>query len=374
MVSMHHLAYISDDIKFISGQMGAFKIYSRILYFLVLSSVISIGSSGQSFQLKGKILDSDTQEPLQGISVSLKETAYGSLSDLAGNFLLEKVTANKYSLSFSAEGYNRYEQIVKFEKDLDLGTIYLVKFGAEGSGAALQKTIRSNNIINLLNARPNFIGGNMVYGIPPEAKKLEGNTYLDLKWNMATILLYRDQQLLEGYRARYNILSNMFELMEPTANQISTMPGLRIQNIVWMDSSYNVPRFFVNGMDFKDEGSPISGFFEVLIDGQMPLMRRTMAVFKESNYNTALMIGNRNDQFIKRNIYYYLEGVDVKEIPTNRKKLFAIFGDKAGFMEEFAESNTLNIREPSSIFQLFTHYNSQFEGFRPIMSQLRDEK
>ncbi len=354
--------------------MKAVSSNSKILLFLVLVGVFSLDSFGQSFQLRGRVLDSDTQEPLNGISITLKETSYGNSSDLAGNFILENVVAEKYSISFNAEGYNRYEQIVRLDKDLDLGTIYLVKFGAEGSGAALQKTIRSNNIINLLNARPNFIGGNMVYGIPPEPKKLEGNTYLDLKWNIATILLYRDQQLLEGYRARYNILSNMFELMEPTSNQISSMPGLRIQNIVWMDSSFNVPRFFVNGMDFQDEGSPISGFFEVLVDGQMPLMRRTLAIFKESNYNTALMVGNRNDQFIKRNIYYYLDGVDVKEMPTNRKKLFAIFGDKAEFMEEFANSNTLNIRAPSSVFQLFTHYNSQFEGFRPIMSQLRDEK
>lgn len=347
---------------------------SKILLLWVLMTIFSLDSTGQTFQLKGRVLDSDTQQALRGISITLRGTPRGDLSDQAGNFILEKVVADKYSISLSAEGYNRYEQIVKLDKDLDLGSIYLVKFGAEGSGAALQKTIRSINITNLLNARPNFIGGNMVYGIPPEPKKLEGNTYLDLKWNMATILLYRDQQLLEGYRARYNILSNMFELMEPTSNQISSMPGLRIQNVVWMDSSYNVPRFFVNGMDFKDEGSPISGFFEVLVDGEMPLMRRTMAIFKESNYNAALMVGNRNDQFIKRNIYFYLEGVDVKEMPTNRKKLFAIFGDKAGFMEEFANSNTLNIREPSSIFQLMTHFNSQFEGFRPIMSQLRDEK
>lgn len=354
--------------------MGAVTSTSKILFLLILWSTFPLDLVGQAFQVKGRVLDSDTQEPLTGISITLKETSYGNFSDQAGNFILEKVVPDKYSISFTAEGYNRYELIVKLEKDLDLGTIYLVKFGAEGSGAALQKTIRSNNIINLLNARPNFIGGNMVYGIPPEPKKLEGNTYLDLKWNLATILLYRDQQLLEGYRARYNILSNMFELMEPENSQISSMPGLRIQNIVWMDSSYNVPRFFVNGMDFKDEGSPISGFFEVLVDGQIPLMRRTMAIFKESNYNTALMVGNRNDQFIKRNIYYYLEGVDVKEMPTNRKKLFAIFGDKAQFMEEFTNSNTLNIREPSSIFQLFTHFNSQFEGFRPIMSQLRDEK
>lgn len=176
--------------------MGAEISMAKINLLLILWCVFSLEAIGQTFQLKGRVLDSDTQQPLSGISITLRETSYGEFSDQAGNFILEKVVADKYSISFTAEGYNRYEQIVKLEKDLDLGPIYLVKFGAEGSGAALQKTIRSNNIINLLNARPNFIGGNMIYGIPPEAKKLEGNTYLDLKWNLATILLYRDQQLL----------------------------------------------------------------------------------------------------------------------------------------------------------------------------------
>jgi len=357
-----------------SDKMGKVKQYSKIICFIVLWIASSVSSLAQTFEIKGRILDSDTQESLQDVTVTLNQTSYGNYSDAAGNFKLQEIVSGKYTLSFTLAGYNRYEQIVRLEKDLDLGTIYLIKYGAEGSGAAIQKTIRSTNILNLLNARPNFIGGNMIYGIPPEPKRVEGNTFLDLKWNLSTILLYRDQQIMEGYRTRYNILSNQFELMEPETNEITTMPGLRIQNIVWMDSSYHVPRYFVNGMDFRDEGAPISGFFEVLVEGELPLMRRTMAIFKESNYNTALMIGNRNDEFIKRNIYYYLVGNDLMQMPTNRKKLFAIFGDKAQMMEEFALQNSLNIREASSIFQIFTHYNSQFEGFRPIMNQFKDEK
>lgn len=353
--------------------MKKFKQPIKILSLLVLWISFTFPTLGQTFQIKGRILDSDTQESISGVTVTLSETTYGNISDAAGNFKLAQVVPEKYILSFTTEGYNRYEQIVRLEKDLDLGTIYLVKFGAEGSGAAIQKTIRSANILNLLNSRPNFIGGNMIYGIPMEPKRVEGNTYLDLKWNLSTILLYREQEILEGYRTRYNILSNQFELMEPETFQISTMAGFRIQNIVLMDSSYNVPRFFVNGMDFKEEGVPISGFFEVLVEGQMPLMRRTMAIFKESNYNTALMIGNRNDQFIKRNIYYYLVGINLTEMPSQRKKLFAIFGDKAQMMEEFALQNSLNIREASAIFQLFTHYNSQFEGFKPILKQFEEE-
>ena len=346
-------------------------IFLRVL-FIPVFTFLSFAVAAQTFQIKGRVVDSESKEYLDGVSVTLRGTAFGEVSSSGGNFTIEKVLGDKYNLILSFPGYNKLEKVVRLSEDIDLGDLYLVKFGAEGSGAALQKTIRANNITNLFNDRPNMIG-NTVYGIAPEAKKVEGNNYLDQKWNTASLLLYRDQELLEGFRVRYNIISNMFEIMEPENNLVSVMPGLRIQNFVWVDSTYKVPRYFVNGMDFKDEGSPIAGFFEVLVDGELPLMRRTMAVFKESNYNTALMVGNRNDQIIKRNVYYFLDGKNVIQMPSSRKKIFAVFRDQAEDMSDYAEKNGIDLKDPSGLFQLFTHYNSQFPGFRPIMSQLLDE-
>lgn len=349
--------------------------YRSLPYYFLLVIVLTLPlvTLGQNFSIKGRLIDSQTEETLGGASIVLRNTPMGVQSNSAGGFILENVMASKYTLAISLPGYNIQERIIILDKDIDLGVIQMVKFGSEGTGAALQKTIRSANVSRLLVERPNFIGGNMFYGIPPEPKEVVGNFYLDTKWNLASILLYRDQQVLEGFRVRYNINSNMFELMEPENNLVSVMPGLRIQNIVWMDSSYKVPRYFVNGMDFKEDGVPISGFFEVLVEGKLPLMRRTMAIFKESNYNTALMVGNRNDQIIKRNVYYYLMGKDLYEVPKKRKNLFQIFGDKAAEMERFVEENALNLKEKSTIFQLFTHYNAQYPGFVPIMTQLLDE-
>lgn len=348
------------------------KLLPRLLFVFISLFQITL-LSGQTFQIKGRIMDADTKEYLDGVSVTLRGTAFGEISNRGGVFQINQVLEDKYTLALNLPGYNKFEQNVKVNGDLDLGNIYMVKFGAEGSGAALQKTIRANNITNLFNDRPNMIGGNAVYGIPPEPKKLEGNNYLDTKWNSASLLLYRDQQVLEGFRVRYNIVSNMFELMEPENNLVSVMPGLRIQNFVWVDSTYKVPRYFVNGMDFKDEGAPIAGFFEVLVDGELPLMRRTMAIFKESNYNSALMVGNRNDQIIKRNVYYFLKGDEVFEVPKGRKKIFALFGDQAEEISNYTNENGIDLKEPSGLFQLFTYYNSKFPGFRPIMTQLLEE-
>lgn len=327
----------------------------------------------QTFTIKGRVLDSDTKEFIEGATVTLRNTSFGSITGGVGYFSLEGITAEKYTLAVTLPGYNVYEKNIQVNGDMNLGEIYLIKFGSEGTGAALQKTIRTTNVSRLLVERPNFIGGNMIYGIPPEPKKVEGNFYLDKKWNLASILLYRDQQVLENFRVRYNINSNNFELLEPETFQITTLQGYRVQNIVWMDSSYKVPRYFVNGMDFKEDGVPISGFFEVLVEGQLPLMRRTMAIFKESNYNTALMVGNRNDQIIKRNIYYYLKDKDLYEVPKKRKDLFLIFGDKASQIENFVIENQIDLKQTSSIFQIFTYYNSLYPGFVPIMSQLLDE-
>jgi hypothetical protein len=347
---------------------------NRLKGFLLccLFFALSFFAQGQNFKLQGRILDFDTRENIEGATVTLRNTQFGDVSNGAGVFQMENVLSEKYTLAINYPGYNTFEQVVRLNEDIDLGNVYLVKFGSEGTGSALQKTIRATNVSRLMVDRPNFMG-NTFYGIPPEPKKVEGNFYLDNKWNLASILLYREQTVMEGFRVRYNINSNMFELWEPESSQITTIQGLRIQNIVWMDSSYKVPRYFVNGMDFRDEGVPISGFFEVLVEGELPLMRRTIAVFKESNYNTALMVGNRNDQIIKRNVYYYLKGKDLYEVPKKRKDLFLIFGDKAGELEAFVESNGIDLKDRSSIFQLFTHYNSKFPGFVPIMDQLLDE-
>lgn len=340
-----------------------------LLIFCLLSSGII---QAQNYSLQGRIIDSESGNYMDGVSVTLRGTAYGKTSVAGGNFKFNDLPEDKYVLSLNLEGYNRYDQQVNLKGDLDLGEIIMIRMGAEGTVSALQKSIRSDNVIRLINERPNFIGGNMIFGIPPDPKKIEGDNYLDKKWNSASILLYRDQQMLEGFRVRYNITSNMFELMEPENNLVSILPGLRVQNIVWVDSTHRVPRYFVNGMDFLEEGSPISGFFEVLVEGELPLMRRTLAVFKESTYNTALMVGERNDKILKRDKYYYLVEKNIIEVPKKRKKFFLIFGEDAEEMEEFAASNNLNIKDPNAVFQIFTNYNSKFSGYKPLLNQLID--
>lgn len=329
----------------------------------------------QRYALTGILRNGATEELISGAQVTLKDFAFSAVSNESGKFTIDSVFSNTYVLNVKLGGFQSYQAQIQVKDDLNLGVITLFPMGYEDeTGAALQKTIRATNITELFNKRPNFIGGNSIYGIPPEPKKLQGNFYLDTKWNKASILLYKNEELIEGYFVRYNINSNNFELRSEDSEDATTVPGLRVRNIVWIDSEHGVPRYFINGMDFKDEGSPIAGFFEVLVDGKLPLVRRTIASIRESNYNQALMVGEPDDRVVKRYVYYYIEGKNVIEIPTNKKKIFTIFGENQAEMEAFAESNKLNLKEASSLFSLFTQFNSKFEGFDPLLPKLIDNQ
>jgi len=238
---------------------------------------------------------------------------------------------------------------------------------AQAQTESLQKTIRATNIQHTLTTRPDFQGGNMIYGIPDAPKQMLGNYYLDTKWNKSTLMLYKNDEILMDQWVRYNIASNQFEILSPEDNSVKTLPGLRVQNLVWVDSLHRVPRYFINGMDLKEKGSPISGFYEVLVDGELSLIRRTIATVKRSNYNTALMIGNKDDEIKKRDTYYYIQGNEVIEVPRSQKKLIKLFvEDKQVEVEQFINENDPNLKEVSGLYTVFSYYNSLFEIGEPL--------
>lgn len=346
------------------------QIITSVLLSFILLYFYTVANA-QQHTIKGILKDGLSDNRIGGAGITLKETAFSALSKSDGTFNIDNVHESKFILNINASGYQSYQMQINVKGDINLGSISLFPTGYENPDElALQKTIRATNIAELFTKRPNFIGGNQVFGIPPDPKRLIGNFYLDPKWNKASLLLYRNNEVMEGYFVRYNISSNTFELRDEDADQVTTMPGLRVQNVVWVDSEHNVPRYFVNGMDFKEDGVPISGFFEVLVDGQMPLVRRTIASIKESNYNEALMVGNRNDKVMKRNTYYYVKDKAVHPLPKNRRKLFKVFGDREEEIEEFAKQNEVNVKDPAGYFVLFTQYNSNYDGFEPLLPKL----
>ncbi len=82
--------------------------YSLILIFLCVTIVITVrGQETPScdYEIKGKVFDYKTKEPLSFVAIQVENTTIGAISDDDGNFLIENLCDKEYDLIFSRLGY-----------------------------------------------------------------------------------------------------------------------------------------------------------------------------------------------------------------------------------------------------------------------------
>lgn len=83
--------------------------------------VISSGTFAQ-FLVKGKIISGEDNLPMPGVSVLVKNTTRGTITDLDGNYSIE-IPNDKSTLSFTFVGYKSAEQAVNSQKTINI-TLY----------------------------------------------------------------------------------------------------------------------------------------------------------------------------------------------------------------------------------------------------------
>ncbi|NJL13502.1 MAG: TonB-dependent receptor [Microscillaceae bacterium] len=99
------------------------KIFTLLFWVITASG----GLLAQTGRISGQISDEETGEKLIGVTVQLAKTNLGTVSDVQGNFILEKVPAGPQILLISYVGYTPSEIPVNVspEKTLSLGAIRL---------------------------------------------------------------------------------------------------------------------------------------------------------------------------------------------------------------------------------------------------------
>jgi len=84
---------------------------------LLLTLCYPVNAQGQS--VKGKVADASTHEPLVGVSVIVKGTQNGAISDANGNYSLE-ISSSNATLTFSYLGYRTIEMPVNGRSVIDV--------------------------------------------------------------------------------------------------------------------------------------------------------------------------------------------------------------------------------------------------------------
>ena len=112
---------------------------------------------------------------------------------------------------------------------------------------------------------------------------------------------------------------------------------------------------FRNGFKTADDTFTTNTFFQVLADGETPLIKRTKKKVNEyKEYNSATT--TKNFQAIT-NYYLVKEGLPIK-IKKDKKSVIEAFGDRKSELEVFIKANDINLKSDVDLIKLTTYYNS----------------
>jgi hypothetical protein len=119
--------------------------YSIVLIFLNLLSLWSFSQTTNS-QIKGRVVDKLTLQPIQGVSVAIMQASKivgGTSTDEMGRFDIQNIKPDTYSIQFSFVGYVIKKQtLVVMETEKKIGTILL-----ESDAQKLKEvTVQTNQI------------------------------------------------------------------------------------------------------------------------------------------------------------------------------------------------------------------------------------
>jgi hypothetical protein len=225
-----------------------------------------------------------------------------------------------------------------------------------GQGSVIPANVRAVNTLEGL-TDSNGLGNNeMLYGIPLPEGKVIGDTYLSTQWKRSVILLYEKNKLIEGFPARYDI--KLDELEVKGRKEVKVLEGRKVKSFMWIDSVRTEPFYFVNARDFKLDGIPLTGFFEVLVDGNTALFKKTNITVKKADYNVTLSMGSRDDKILKTPSYYLADGARISEIPGSKKKFLQLLKSKAEQVEKYMDENNLSVKKEEELIAICKYYNS----------------
>lgn len=195
----------------------------------------------------------------------------------------------------------------------------------------------------------------LLYGLPVQPGSLVGDFYLDNKWNKSSVLLYAGDKLLDGILTRFDLKSQQLEIK--VDNGIKILEINRVKSLVWFDSQTNQPSYYVNAQDYIFNETKLTGLLEVMVDGQLPLLKFTAITIKKADYNVALDVGSKDDKILHKETLFFSVENNLHEIKS-KKSLMSAFMDSQSKIDEFVRVNKLSYSKENDIKRIFEFYNS----------------
>lgn len=220
---------------------------------------------------------------------------------------------------------------------------------------AVPPVLRAENTIDRLTFNAGVQPGEFLYGIPMPPGETIGDYYLSTHWQKSNLLLFEEAKVIEGYPVKYNIRTDELEIK--TSGGIKVISGTKVKSFVVADPNRPSPVFYVNVQNFNAAAIGLSGFFEVVADGQVPLLKHISIETKKPDYSEALNVGSRDEKILKKTTFYQAVDNKLQKVSKNRKKFIDQFPDKREQVGKFISGNALSLSDEEHLIRIYEYYN-----------------
>jgi len=198
-----------------------------------------------------------------------------------------------------------------------------------------------------------YSGGAMrTMNIQNKKTETEGSFYYNNDWYTGDIELFSGE-IIKNYPLKYDMKMQQIDIK--VEGGVKFVNAHTVKVISWVHSTGAV-EVLKNVSNFKEFNG--TGFFSILSEGKVTLLKKTELTLLEANYNAAMDVGAENNKYVKKEKYYILKGNSVQEIKKSKKAISVILSDHISKVDEYVNQYNLNVKEEYDLIKIFDFYNS----------------
>jgi len=176
--------------------------------------------------------------------------------------------------------------------------------------------------------------------------------YWEDSWLVGNIYLHNDESL-KGYYLRYDVLKNQLEII--IEDQYRYITHNQIEYFEWYNVSRLKTAYFVNASKYETD-EDITGFFEVLVDGEIKLLKRKFVYALRESASPTLVNDTDNEiRFFET--YYIAQGKEIDELKGSRRKNIKLLNNYTSKIKEFVKEKKLHFNNENDLINIVNYYN-----------------
>lgn len=217
--------------------------------------------------------------------------------------------------------------------------------------------IYSQNVLGVQSKslETNPVAWGFIRETPVITKEVKGDTYLHAEWFSGTLNFINGSQLTDK-DIRYNLESNIFEIKIDGIEKVSDSKYVKSFQL-FNEQSRQTERY-VNAFDINTAGPKLIGFLKELYVGNYTLYSRMEIKLVQGKYVSALDMGDEDDYYTKKIVYYVLKDRNLMEVNVNKRQFAESIPEYEEKVLEYIKEKGLSLKRENDLIALIVYLNS----------------